>query len=88
MEVASSNLSRTRCTFGAIQLINSSTVQDFSVEFIFSEKFDESKMGVIEDVAQNGRHMVLLYLRVWMGVRELLNKHRGKDSNLGFARGF
>ena len=88
MEVACGNLSRSRCTFGAVQLINSSSVQDFTVEFVFSEKFNELKRGVVDIVAQNGRHMVLLYLRVWMGIKELLNQHYGESWGKIFDKKF
>ena len=78
MEISEANLARSRCTFGASKLVNSSSVQDFTVELVYSEKYNELTEGVVETVAQNGRHMVVLYLRVWMGIRDLLRRHHGE----------
>ena len=78
MGFESGNLARTRCTFGSTRLVNSTVLQDLSVEFVFSEEFDGRCLKVYEVVLQQGQQMITLYLRVWMGIRSLLQCRLGR----------
>ena len=77
MEVKSWNLSRSRCTFSLPRLVNSTTVQDITVELVYSEQIGSSMMGVYETVLRNSKPTLSIYLRTWMGIRNLLEARLG-----------
>ena len=83
MEVQSGNLMRSRCTFGPAHLINSTVVQDLTVEMIYSEQIKSGlKTGLYDTVMRNGKQMLTIYVRVWMGIKNLLKSRLGKILSL------
>ena len=78
MEERTGNLPRSRCTIGMSRLKNSTVVQDFTVEMIFSEKIAREKMELYHVIVGQGKMLVTVYARALLGVRELLKNKIGE----------
>ena len=80
MEEKTGNLPRSRCTIGKSRLVDSTVIQDMTIEMIFSEKISREKMELYHVIISQGKMMVTIYARVMLGIREFLKGRLGKVS--------